>query len=316
MIKIIRIIAVLLLPVLSLSAQSNYFEYYTYLANAQTCEANKNYKEAYKLYRTALTKAYPFPSDYIATIKCCMKTNHKEDIPELIKSSILHGYKAEEYIYPFSYKDGTLHSYKYSNQFPIKRYRAYFKSIYAEERKNYLSNNRLTNSQYLNSIVTLEETIYKQRFMKIDSTLLYKSYESIMYPAIIKLDSINLNLTRNNTDNWSDLMFFVALLHTGQAMIQVDSAKFANYKHCLWNLVLAGNLHAAQYAVINDAIYDQGNYGMQVEENILGKITRYAPIQHPEKVDSLRANIYLAPLWVQSILTGYKPPKGYKKTKK
>ena len=109
---------------------------------------------------------------------------------------------------------------------------------------------------------------------------------------------------------------FVALLHTGQAMIQVDSAKFANYKHCLWNLVLAGNLHAAQYAVIIDAIYDQGIYGMQVEENILGKITRYAPIQHPEKVDSLRASIYLSPLWVQSTLTGYKPPKGYKKAKK
>ena len=300
----------------SLSAQSNYSEYYTCLANAQTCEANKNYEEAYTLYRIALTKAYPFPSDYIAAIKCCMKTNYKKDIPELIKAAIQHGYKTEEYLYPFSYRDGALRSYKYSNQFPIKRYRAYFNFIYTEERTKYLSEQKIINSQYLNSIATLEEAIYKQRFMNTDSTLLYKSYEDIMYPAIKNIDSINLNLARKNTDTWSDLIFFVALLHTGQVIIQLDSVKFANYKHCLWNLVLAGNLHAAQYAVIIDAIYDQGIYGMQVEENILGKITRYAPIQHPEKVDSLRANIYLAPLWVQSILTGYKPPKGYKKTKK
>ena len=64
---------------------------------------NKNYEEAYTLYRIALTKAYPFPSDYIAAIKCCMKTNYKKDIPELIKAAIQHGYKTEEYLYPLPF---------------------------------------------------------------------------------------------------------------------------------------------------------------------------------------------------------------------
>lgn len=299
-----------------LPVQSNYSEYYKYLANAQTCEANRQYEKAYTLYRTALTKAYPFPGDYIATIKCCIKTNSKKDIPELIKEAIRHGYKTEEYIYPFSYTNGELNSYKYSDQFPIKRYRAYFNSIYTEERKKYLSEQKIINSQYLNSITTLEEAIYKQRFMNIDSTLMYKTYENIMYPAIKNMDTINLNISRKDTDTWSDLMLFVALLHTGQVMIQLDSVKFTNYKECLWNMVLNGNLHAAQYAVIMDAIYDQSMYGMQVEENLFGKITKYAPVQYPEKVDSLRANIYLSPLWVQSTLTGYKTPKGYKKARK
>jgi len=171
------------------------------------------------------------------------------------------------------------------------------------------------NRQYLNSITTLEEAIYKQRFMNINSTLIGKSYENIMYPAIKNINT-NLNVSRKDTDTWSDLMFFVALLHTGQVMIQLDSVKFTNYKQCLWDMVLNGNLHAAQYAVIMDAIYDQSMYGMQVEENLFGKITKYAPVQYPEKVDSLRANIYLSPLCVQSTLTGYKTPKGYKKTKK
>ena len=72
--KLIMLLGLLFFIGLKSFAQSDFTTYYSYLVKAQTCEANEDYEEAYQLYRKTLTQAYPFPDEYIATIRCCLKT--------------------------------------------------------------------------------------------------------------------------------------------------------------------------------------------------------------------------------------------------
>jgi len=310
---IIFLILMLLISLKSF-AQSDYVAYYNALVKAQTYEANEDYEAAYQLYRTALTKAYPFPDEYIAAMRCCLKTAHTNDIPNLIKELIGHGYKLEEMIYPFSYQTNCNNSHTY-NYFPFQTYQQYFDSIYPLERANYLSHERIINSQYINSLSTVEEMIYQQRSFDMNDTLLENSYLKLLFPYFLEMEKSKINVSRENTDTWLDMKFLAGLLHTGQVIFSVDTVKYQQFEVFLWNMVLQGNIHIQQYAVIVDAIYNINNQvGIYGEQRMINSFNnpQLAPVKDIENIDSIRASILLSPLWVKCKLTNIKPPEGYK----
>ncbi|MDD3687330.1 MAG: hypothetical protein PHE56_11250 [Bacteroidales bacterium] len=312
--KLMLFLILILLISLKSFAQSDYIAYYNALVQAQTYEANEDYEAAYQLYRTTLTKAYPFPDEYIATINCCLRTHHINDIPNLIKELILHGYKPEEIIYPFSFAEDGTHLYGY-NHFPFPPYQHYFDSIYPEERANYLSHERIMNNQYLNSLSTLEEMIYRQRSFDMNDTLLENSYLKLLLPYLLEMENLTTDVSRRSTDTWLDMKFLAGLLHTGQVIFSVDTAKYQQFEVFLWNMVLQGNIHIQQYAVIVDAIQNINNrVGIYGEQRMINSFNnpQLAPVKDIENVDSIRASILLPPLWVKCKLTNVKPPEGYK----
>ena len=312
--KLIMLLGLLFFIGLKSFAQSDFTTYYSYLVKAQTCEANEDYEEAYQLYRKTLTQAYPFPDEYIATIRCCLKTAHTNDIPNLIRELILHGYKLEEFIYPFSYQANSSHSYGY-NDFPFQTYQHYFDSIYPLERAHYLSHERIINSQYLNSLSTIEEMIYQQRSFDMNDTLLGNSYLKLLFPYFIEMEKIKIDVSRERTDTWLDMKFIAGLIHTGQVIFSIDSVKYQQFEVFLWNMVLQGNLHIQQYAVIIDGIYNINNHvGIYGEQRMIGSFhnPQLAPVKNIENIDSVRASIILPPLWVKCKLNNVKPPEGYK----
>jgi hypothetical protein len=312
--KLIILLSLVFCMGLKLFAQSDFTSYYSYLVKAQTCEANEEYEDAYQLYCKTLTQAYPFPDEYIATIRCCLKTTHTNDIPHLIRELILHGYKLKDVIYPFSYQANNIHSYEY-NYFPFQAYQQYFDSIYPLERANYLSHERIINSQYLNSLSTIEEMIYQQRSFGMNDTLLGNCYLKLLFPYFIEIENLTMDVSREHTDTWLDMKLISGLIHTGQVIFAIDSIKYQQFEEFLWYMVLQGNLHIQQYAVLIDGIYNINNrvgiYGEQRMMSSLNNI-QLAPVENIDSIDKIRAAILLPPLWVKCKLTNVKPPEGYK----
>lgn len=309
--KIVTLLLSFILFYTSTSA-NDYRDYYKYLVESKINEANGKYEEAYKKYLVALNSAYPFPDDIIATIRCCMKTQHKEDIPQLIRLLVQSGFKTEEETFPVLRKNNTM--VDFSRTFPIKEYAEYFYSIYPQERKEYLTSDRKLKSRILNSFSTLEYFIIQQRMMMPNDNAVQEDSYRIVCDLLLNLEGSDQDISRLGTDTWLDQRFIVLLIHTAQYLFGVDDERFVRFNRFLWNMVLQGNLHAEQYGVIIDAAHFSkdrmslfGNSLSSDEDNNLV----ISPVKNLESIDDLRASIFLPPLWVKAKLKNIKLPTGY-----
>ncbi|SUB78511.1 hypothetical protein [Porphyromonas macacae] len=310
--KIVTVLLSVILFYTTTSANNDYRDYYKSLVESKIDEANGKYEEAYKKYLVTLNSAYPFPDDIIATIRCCMKTQHKKDIPQLIKLLVQSGFKTEEETFPVLRKNNTM--VDFYRTFPIKEYAEYFYSIYPQERKEYLTSDRELKSRILNSFSTLEYFIIQQRMMMPNDIAVQENSYKIVCDLLLNLENTDQDFSRLGTDTWLDQRFIVLLVHTAQYLFGIDYERFMRFDRFLWNMVLQGNLHAEQYGVIIDAAHFSKD-GMSLFGNFLSSDEdgnwMVSPVKNLESVDSLRASIFLSPLWVKAKLKNIKLPAGY-----
>lgn len=293
---------------------NSYEDYYNYIIDAEEAMASLDINSALNYYEKAFETEYPFPDDIIAALKCCEKLEKDQLAHELIQLLIQSGYKTEEPIMPFSLDSG----YITRNEFPIAKYQTYFDFIYTDQREKYLSTISKENSYILSSFETLEHFIAPMR-RKLQNDDDIKGWQEISYETIYELllkleKDKSIDISRKNTDAWIDMKFIVSIIHTTQ-WIYEDETKRKKLNAFLKKMVFAGNLHPKQYAMIIDGAHiridNKTFYGEMYGFKVEGMV--FEPIEHIQNIDSIRAEVFLAPLWVKAKLMNLKLPKDYTK---
>lgn len=172
---------------------------------------------------------------------------------------------------------------------------------------------------YLTSFCIMEQHIVEQR------KLMYSQNADIAHIGYLWIPSIHfmlnlykapINISRDKSNIWENERFITAIVHMAQVAHATDNELFQKYNDFLRRMIDQGNLHPLQYAKILEILKEDSSlslYGESYNFNMeTFEIEKIKELVNPENVDSLRANIHLAPLWVEAKIMNYRLPNNYK----
>lgn len=304
----------------NLAFAQRYDSYYRTIIEAETLEAGKEYNAAFQKYQKAINALYPFPDDVLNAIRCCLKSDFKEEAPVLVKKLVRCGFKkemSEIFISHMGKKGNVAES---NGRFPFPELKAYLDSVYTETRTEYLEGIRTRPNTLLSTFNIFEfftRTLRLNRGqyapeMKVDdlqNLCWLTSWK--LFKEILKSGT---DIRRSFTDTWGDDDFIACLIHMAQTVI--DTVYEKEFFDLMWEMVLEGNLHPAQFAGIKD-----GALGRKTKKSCLGLFFVYdaklqklqiKELEDPQHIDAVRSGYFLPPLWVQAELKGQVLPRNYK----
>ena len=229
------------------------------------------------------------------------------------------GYKQEESVLPF-FSTGS-YGYHKKTAFPFLEFRSQFDSIYEKERAAYLTEKRIQSDILLHSFCSLEHFT-----VMIRKTLAEKHKETkcavlqdiaweIILDLLLQSDDPSFYISREESDTWLDTKFILTLVHSYQNIYEKDIEKRRMFESFLKKMMKKGNLHPKQYAMIMDAT----SY-MFTQQTVFGEMFRIEedqiklePFTNIQAIDSVRAEVYLSPLWIKCKLKNIEFPENYYK---
>ncbi len=313
--KILFIVSTLLISISSFSQKVNdimYQTYYDTLIKAHTYYASEKYNEALKLYEQAFSNNKPFCNDVEVAMQCAEAAQNNlvyEKFNSLYNSLVSDSQKI-----PLVY---------YEEDMPAPGL------SHGRENKPMLLNNvddgiidgkGLSNADiYLTSFCIMEQNIVEQRKLLRSQNVDRARISYLWVPSVhfmLNLWKAPIDISRVKSNIWENERFINAIVHMAQVAHQVDSVLFQRYDGFLREMVDRGNLHPLQYAKILEILKEDSSlslYGESYNFNMeTFEIEKIKELVNPENVDSLRANIHLAPLWVEAKIMNYRLPNNYK----
>jgi hypothetical protein len=290
-----------------------YSHYYNNCNNALKLFVNQNYLDCAALYERTFQKYYAFPEDMNYLKKCYLLMGDTLQARSTLEKMILRGLRKNETTYLVNENVAIAGMsnpsfYEYSLDTLIN---------YDSVRLVYLGGIDIEKDKYLSVFSSLDRYVGVLRLSSNSDTLANYCFERIKFLFMNFLNSTKVPL-RCETGSYGD-GFNLALIHIVLSI--VDEKEGEELFKQLWELVLNGQIHPSQYAVLYDAYYmrvkgfEKSLFGASLrsrwgENGELIKVV--VNIETPEKIDYLREDYFLLPLKYWCSLKGFELPDNYK----
>lgn len=291
-----------------------YQKYYSAIIKAHTYYASEQYKEALMLYEQAFNDNKPFYNDVQVAMQCA-KTAQNHLLYEKFNSLYNNLVNSSQKI-PLIYKEENMPT-------------PYYYLLCGRENRPMQLNNESdgtingkelsTADIYLIPFCIMEQNIVEQRKLIYSHNADITNIDYLWIPSIyfiLNLYKAPIDISRNKSNIWENERFTAAIVHMAEIAYTTDNDLFQKYNDFLQAMIDQGNLHPLQYAKILEILKKEKSlslYGETYDINMeTFQIEKIKELINPEDVDSLRASMHLAPLWVEAKIMNYQLPNNYK----